>query len=168
MTRKSSKLPLALMLGAIALVTSIAQFEVRADDGMRVEPEIVELTAPADTSDNAIDLSRATDDARLIDLPEPADDSLQDNLGMGMAPLFESHGVYRTDGANKNSPYFVMGYQSDGMLPEDEDPNDARADNGFSYGFGISDTDSSFEYMMSVDQDNYQTEAVGIRFNSQF
>ena len=45
---------------------------------------------------------------------------------------------------------------------------DGRNKNALSYGFGVNGTSSSFEYMMSVDQENNGVAAVGLRFMSVF
>jgi hypothetical protein len=45
---------------------------------------------------------------------------------------------------------------------------DGRDDSGFSYGFGVNNTSSNFEYMMSVNQGNYEVSAIGMRFTSEF
>ena len=118
-------------------------------------------------ADNAIELSRAREVDRLFQSSEASSDSLQHKIGMGSAPLFEAHSVYRAS-SDDDAPYFIVGYATEEMLPEGHDSTDTAAEDGFAYGFGIKDGDSSVEYMMSVDQDNLTTEAIGIRFNSRF
>jgi hypothetical protein len=46
--------------------------------------------------------------------------------------------------------------------------SDGRDDNRFSYGFGVNNSISNFEYMMSVDQGNYEVSAIGMSFISKF
>jgi hypothetical protein len=51
---------------------------------------------------------------------------------------------------------------------DEVDKSDSRKDSGFSYGFGVNNSTSNFEYMMSVDQENYEVSAIGMRFISEF
>ena len=95
--------------------------------------------------------------------------NLEAGIGLGVAPFFDAYGVFRTSSNHKKPTYFVLGYISDELvsdeaaLPEDVD------DRGFSVGFGvISESSFSFEYMMSVDEADYEVSTIGVGFISEF
>jgi hypothetical protein len=89
-------------------------------------------------------------------------------IGMGVAPLFDTHGVFRTSGYQDKSTYVALGYFADELTMEEAGTSDARGDSGFSYGIGVNNATSNFEYMMSVDEENYGVSAIGMRFTSEF
>ena len=89
-------------------------------------------------------------------------------IGMGVTPLFDTYGVFRTSSNHDNSTYVALGFISDELTMDEAGTSDSRDDSGFSYGFGVNNSSSNFEYMMSVDQDNYEVSAIGMRFISEF
>jgi hypothetical protein len=89
-------------------------------------------------------------------------------IGMGVTPLFDTYGVFRTSGNQDKSTYVALGYFSDELTMDEADTSDYRDDSGFSYGIGVNNATSNFEYMMSVDEGNYGVSAIGMRFTSEF
>ena len=89
-------------------------------------------------------------------------------IGMGVAPLFDTYGVFRTSDRNDKSTYLALGYISDELTMDEAGTSDSRDDNRLSYGFGVNNSTSNFEYMMSVDQENYAVSAIGMSFISKF
>ena len=94
--------------------------------------------------------------------------TLGKGVGMGVTPLFDTYGVFRTSGSHDKSTYVALGYISDELTMDEAGTSDSRDDNGFSYGFGVNNSTSNFEYMMSVDQENYEVSAIGMSFISKF
>ena len=90
------------------------------------------------------------------------------DIGMGVAPLFDTYGVIRASNSHDKSTYIALGFISDELTMDAADTLDSRDKNAFSYGFGVNGSSSNFEYMMSVDQQNKAVSAVGIRFTSAF
>jgi hypothetical protein len=89
-------------------------------------------------------------------------------IGVGVAPMFDTHAVYRT-GSNHDKPaYVVLGFISDELTMDEVGRLDSRDDSVFSYGFGVNASTSNFEYMMSMDQENYEISAIGMSFISEF
>jgi len=88
-------------------------------------------------------------------------------VGLGVTPLFDSYGVVRASG-NHKSTYLALGYISDELTMDEADSSDENDERGFSYGFGVNNSSSNFEYMMSVDQGNRNVSAIGMRFTSEF
>ena len=89
------------------------------------------------------------------------------SVGLGAAPLFDTYGVIRTSGSHK-SKYVALGFISDELTMDETGTSDSRDESGLSYGFGVNKSSSNFEYMMSVDQENYDVSAIGMRFTSEF
>jgi len=94
--------------------------------------------------------------------------ALETGIGMGVAPLFDTYGVIRTNSNHKQPTYLALGFISDEWTMDEAGTSDSKANNGFSYGFGVNNSSSNFEYMMSVDQGNYEVSAIGMRFISEF
>ena len=89
-------------------------------------------------------------------------------IGLGVAPLFDAYGVFRTNNNHKKPAYVALGYISDELIMDDADTPDSMDERGFSFGFGVNDSSFSLEYMMSVDEENYQVSAIGMGFISKF
>ena len=101
-------------------------------------------------------------------------DSLDSNsasgtgIGMGVTPLFDTYGVIRASSSHDKSTYLALGFISDGLTMDEDDTSDSRDESAFSYGFGVNSSSSNFEYMMSLDQENRDVTAIGMRFTSEF
>ena len=88
-------------------------------------------------------------------------------IGFGVGPLFGTYGVYRTSNRDK-STYLVLGFTVDEMTMDETGTSDIRGDSGLSYGIGISKPSFNIEYMMSMDEGNYEISAIGLGFISEF
>jgi hypothetical protein len=104
-----------------------------------------------------------------------ADDSLNNSsgtsgtgIGMGVTPLFDTYGVIRASSSHDKSTYVALGFISDGLTMDEAGTSDSRDESAFSYGFGVNSSSSNFEYMMSVDQENRDVTAIGMKFTSEF
>ena len=89
-------------------------------------------------------------------------------IGMGVAPLFDTYGVVRASSSHDKSTYLALGFISDELTMDEDDTSDSRDRSALSYGFGVNSSSSNFEYMMSVDQENRDVTAIGMRFTSEF
>jgi hypothetical protein len=89
-------------------------------------------------------------------------------IGFGVTPLFDTYGVFRTSSSQDKSTYLALGFISDELTMDEAGTSDSKNESGFSYGFGVNDSSTNFEYMMSVDQDNQEVSAIGMRFISEF
>ena len=94
--------------------------------------------------------------------------ALGTGIGMGVAPLFDSYGVVRASGSQNKSTYVALGFISDELTMDEAGTSDSSNESGFSYGFGVNDSSSNFEYMMSVNQENHEVSTIGMRFISEF
>ena len=94
--------------------------------------------------------------------------ALGTGIGMGVAPLFDSYGVVRASGSQNKSTYVALGFISDELTMDEAGTSDSSNESGFSYGFGVNDSSTNFEYMMSVNQENHEVSTIGMRFISEF
>ena len=89
-------------------------------------------------------------------------------IGVGVVPWFDSYGVFRTSSTQDKPTYIVLGFVTDEFAMDQAGSPYSRGDSGLSYGFGINNASFNFEYMMSVDQGNYNLSAIGMSFISEF
>jgi len=89
-------------------------------------------------------------------------------IGVGVAPWFDSYGVFRTSSTQDKPTYVVLGFVTDEFAMDQAGSPYSRGDSGLSYGFGVNNASFNFEYMMSVDQGNYNVSAIGMSLISEF
>jgi len=104
----------------------------------------------------------------LVDDSQDSSATPGNGIGMGVAPLFDTHGVIRASSSRDKSTYVALGFITDELMMDDDDTLDSRDEKALSYGFGVNSSSTNFEYMMSMDQDNDGVSAVGMRFISEF
>ena len=121
-----------------------------------------------DRYDQFSDENMAIEERSVDDWLARSSSALETGLGIGVAPLFGSHGVYRTSSNPGKPTYVVLGFISDELIADEVGPVDSWDDSGLSYGFGVNNSSFNFEYMMSVDQGNYDISAIGMSFISEF
>lgn len=90
------------------------------------------------------------------------------SIGWGVAPFYDSHGVFRTSSSDDKPTYFAVGIVIDELAVDEAGISDRNVDGQFSYGFGIKNSSYNIEYMMSLDEDNYELSAISLGFSSEF
>jgi hypothetical protein len=93
---------------------------------------------------------------------------LGSGIGLGVAPLFGAYGVIRTSSNHDRSTYIALGFILDELTLDEAGATDSRNDSGLSYGIGVINPSFNIEYMMSMDEENYEVSAIGISFISEF
>ncbi len=179
MKYKLSKLPL-ILTGLIGGAVLLASSGVYAGSAASAEFQYTLASYYEDGFDEAKQTSWAgkyeqltnenvtIDEKSVDDWLNRRSNVLGKGIGMGVAPLFDTYGVFRTSGNHDKSTYVALGYISDEMTMDEAGAPDSRDDNGISYGFGVNNATSNFEYMMSVNQENYEVSAIGMSFISKF
>lgn len=90
-------------------------------------------------------------------------------IGVGVAPLFDTHGVLRTGSSQNQSTYLALGYNiMNDLAIEEAGAQESRNENAFSYGIGVNNPTLDVEYMMSVNDENNGVSAVGVGLTSRF
>ena len=149
------------LTGAIGIAMLLASPGIYADEANLNEPQ----PSVASTQENTTD--GPSGESLKDKLLNHESDSQTDSVGMSEVPQFESHGVIRGE-TKDNTPYLMLGYNPGDLVSEADEATADQDTNGFSYGIGVSKDSSNIEYMMQVDQDDYSTESIGIRFTSNF
>ncbi|MCP4331902.1 MAG: hypothetical protein GY785_04545 [Gammaproteobacteria bacterium] len=89
-------------------------------------------------------------------------------IGLEVAPLFGTYGVFRTSIRNDKSTYIAIGVTIDELSMDETGVLESRNDGGFSYGFGTNNPSYNIEYMMYMDEENYEVSAIGLGLISEF
>ena len=90
------------------------------------------------------------------------------SIGLGVAPFYGNYGVFRTSSSPDNSTYIAVGFVIDELAMEETGTSDSWDDNGFSYGFGMNNSSYNIEYMLSVDEENFDLSAISLGFTTEF
>jgi len=90
------------------------------------------------------------------------------SIGFGVAPFYNTHGVFRTSSSDDKSTYFAVGLIIDELAMDEAGSSDSLDDSLFSYGFGINNSSYNIEYMMSVNERNFDLSAISVGFTSEF
>lgn len=111
------------------------------------------------TNENVVIKERSVDDSL-----DRISSALGTNIGQGVAPLFGTYGVFRTSSNHDGSTYVAMGFILDELTLDEAGRSDSRDDKGLSYGFGIDNSSFNIEYMMYLDEENYDVSAISLGF----
>lgn len=93
--------------------------------------------------------------------------ALGTGIGLEVAPLFGTYGVFRTSFKNDQSTYLAIGVTAEELMDETDNIY-RRNDSEFSYGFGVKNSSYNIEYMMYMDEGNYGVAAFSLGFISEF
>ena len=105
----------------------------------------------------------------LVDDSQDRSQSAQGmGVGLEVAPLFGTYGVFRTSSNNEKSTYVALGVILDEFITDESETFDDMNDSGLSYGFGVNKTSYKLEYMMYVDEEDYAVSAVSLGIVSEF
>jgi len=93
---------------------------------------------------------------------------VETSIGFGVAPFYNTHGVFRTSSSDDKSTYIAVGFIIDELAMDEAGSSDSLDDSVFSYGFGINNSSYKIEYMMSMDEGNFDLSAISVGFTSEF
>jgi hypothetical protein len=94
--------------------------------------------------------------------------ALGTGIGLEVAPLFGTYGVFRTSITNDKSTYVAIGITADELFMDEADSFESRNDGEFSYGFGVDNSSYNIEYMMYMDEEISGVTAFSVSFISEF
>ena len=168
-----------LLTVAIALVYSSASLAAHDDQTTR-RVQTNPITAPKDLSaeNKPVSWMNANGQFENLDLATETrsiNDSLNRNsgdtktyIGEGVAPLFGTYSVLRTSGKRDGSSYMAFGFNVDELTQAEADESSLRNNNELSFGFGVNNSSSDIQYMMYVDEDNYEISAISLGYIAEF
>jgi hypothetical protein len=90
------------------------------------------------------------------------------SIGLGVAPFYGNYGVFRTSSSRDNSTYIAVGFILDELTMDEDGTSGSWDDSGLSYGFGINNSSFNIEYMLSVDEENFDLSAISLGFTTEF
>ena len=90
------------------------------------------------------------------------------SIGFGVAPYYGTHRVFRTSSNDDKSTYIAVGFIMDELASDEAGWSGDRDDSVFSYGFGINNPSYNIEYMMSLDEKDFDLSAISLGFTSEF
>jgi len=105
---------------------------------------------------------------KLGDRLESRESALGPGIGLEVAPMFGTYGIYRTSITNDESTYVAIGITVDELFMDEADSFESRNDSEFSYGFGVNNSSYNIEYMMYMDEESYGVAAFSVGFISEF
>ena len=94
--------------------------------------------------------------------------ALGTGIGLEVAPVFGTYGVFRTNITNDQSTYVAVGITADELFMDEADSLDSTNEREFSYGFGVNNSSYNIEYMMYMDEEDYGVAAFSVGFISEF
>ena len=105
----------------------------------------------------------------LVDDSQDRSQSAQGmGVGLEVASLFGTYGVFRTSSSNDKPTYLALGVILDEFITDESETLDDMNDSGLSYGFGVNKSSYKLEYMMYVDEEDYAVSAVSLGIVSEF
>ena len=93
---------------------------------------------------------------------------METHIGPGVAPLFGTYGVLRTSGRQDGSSYLALGFNLDELTRDEADTSYSSRDSDISFGFGANNSSSNIEYMMHLNEENYEISAISLGYISTF
>ena len=93
---------------------------------------------------------------------------METHIGPGVAPLFSTYGVLRTSGKQDGSSYLALGFNLDELTRDGADTSYSSRDSDISFGFGANNSSSNIEYMMHLNEENYEISAISLGYISTF
>ena len=94
--------------------------------------------------------------------------AMETYIGPGVAPLFGTYSIVRTNGKQDGSSYVALGVNLDELTRDQADTSYSSNDRDLSLGFGVNNMFSNIEYMMYVNEDNYEISAISLGYISKF
>ena len=110
----------------------------------------------------------ATEEITLDDSADRRRGVMGTGIGLEVASLFGTYGVYRTSIKDDASTYVALGVLVDELNMDETGTLEGRNDSGLSYGFGVNSASYNIEYMVYMDEVNYGVSAISLGFSSEF
>jgi len=89
-------------------------------------------------------------------------------IGPGVAPLFGTYSVLRTNGKQDGSSYVAFGFNLDEWVRDEADRSYSGNNSDLSFGFGVNNTLFNIEYMMYVSEESNEISAISLGYISEF
>jgi len=168
-----------LFLSAIALFYS--SFAVTADDARnanRSQNNLINFHQDrydemkpgfwAGKYDQPATVNLPTQGILIEDSPDRSRSYMETYIGPGVSPLFGTYSVFRTSGKQDGSSYVAFGFNFDELIRDEAEASYSSDESDLSVGFGVDNSSFNIEYMIYMNDENYEISAVSLGFNSAF
>jgi len=170
------KIAIAVVIALFYSSSSLAAGEGPASDELQYTPATYYVDGFGEATTNAWvslygqykDENTTIEGIKIGDTLESRGSALGPGIGLEVAPMFGTYGVFRTSITNNESTYVAIGITVDELFMDEADSFDSRNDSEFSYGFGVNNSSYNIEYMMYMDEENYGVAAFSVGFISEF
>ena len=171
-----SRIPIIVVIALFYSSSSLAVGEGPASDRFQYTPATYHVDGFGGAKANAwVSLyeqfkneNTTIEEIKIEESLESRESALGTSIGLEVAPLFGTYGVFRTSITNDKSTYVAIGITADELFREEADSFESRNDSEFSYGFGVNNSSYNIEYMMYMDEDNSGVAAFSVGFISEF
>jgi hypothetical protein len=109
-----------------------------------------------------------TEELSTNDSPDRNRSDMETYIGPGVSPLFGTYSVFRTRGKQVGSSYVALGFKFDELTRDGAETSYSSDESDLSFGFGVNNASFNIEYMMYVDEENYEISAISLGFVSAF
>jgi hypothetical protein len=120
------------------------------------------------TNLNLTAAEKTTEEKWINDSLDRNRSAMKTYIGPGVAPLYGTYSVLRTNGKQDGSSYVAFGFNLDELIGDETDTSYSSNNNDLSFGFGVNNTLFNIEYMMYVNEENYQISAISLGYISEF
>ena len=170
------KISIVVVIALFYSSPSLAAGEGPASDELQYTPATYYVDGFGEATTNAWvslygqykDENTTIEGIKIGDTLESRGSALGPGIGLEVAPMFGTYGVFRTSITNDQSTYVAIGVTVDELFMDEADSFDSRNDSEFSYGFGVNNSSYNIEYMMYLDEENYGVAAFSVGFISEF
>ena len=171
-----SRIPIVMMIALLYSSLSLAASEAVAYDEFEYTPASYHVDGFDGTKSNAWGglysqfqfKYSTTEEVKTEESLERRKNALGMGIGLEVAPLYGTYGVFRTSIKNDQSTYVAIGITADELFIDEDDSLDSRNDSEIAYGFGVNNSSYNIEYMMYLDEESYGVSAIGLGFISEF
>jgi hypothetical protein len=171
-----SRIPIVVVIALFYSTSSLAVGEDPASDRFQYTPATYHVDGFGETKANAwVSLyaqfkneNTTIEEIKIAESLEGRKSALGTGIGLEVAPLFGTYGVFRTSITNDQSTYVAIGITADELFMDEADSLESRNNSEFSYGFGVNNSSYNIEYMMYMDEENSGVAAFSVGFISEF
>jgi hypothetical protein len=109
-----------------------------------------------------------TEEKSINDSPDRNRSDMETYIGPEVSPLFGTYSVFRTCGKQDGSSYLALGFNFDESTRDEAETSYNSDERDLSFGFGVNNSSFNIEYMMYVNEENYEITAISLGLISAF
>jgi hypothetical protein len=119
-------------------------------------------------SEQLTNVNLTTEEKPINDSPDRNRNDMETHIDPEVSPLFGTYSVFRTSGKQDGSSYVALGFNFDELTRDEAETSYSSDESDLSFGFGVNNSSFNIEYMMYVNEENYEISAISLGFISAF